>query len=102
MPEKKILKKIGIEEFCDDRSLNFFKILKLDSGFLFVDPKEWENNDAFVAARLIVSKLRTTNDLAERAVYLMTLMNQRVTHNWLEYEKLSINFYGKDLKGRNK
>lgn len=97
IPDIKAVKKLGIEDFVDHRSLMFFEILQLDARFLNVDPEDWHQNEAFLEAKTIASQLKTTNDIAERAVYLMRLVNQTVTHDWTQYEKLCINFYGKDL-----
>lgn len=98
MPQLKCFKTIGLQNFCDSRSLNFFKILKLDYEWLLKPPGTWKTINGYLKALSIVKHLKSTNDDAERGCYYMAKFNQTVTEDWTEYENLCTNFYSKNKK----
>lgn len=77
--EKKIEKKFppekvncliseNIDFFINSDLKHFFERFKLKTDFLKLDPSHWHENDEYIKNKIIVSKLRVTNDVAERAV----------------------------------
>ena len=54
--------------FAGQDSLWFFRILDIDSSFLDVPVRYWCNNDAYLEAKEIISRLGVVNDAAERGV----------------------------------
>ena len=68
-----------VASFIMPSSKQLFKILDLDSGFLNMDPVDWEEDSRYQAATLVVRELRVVNDFAERGVALMQAYNLALT-----------------------
>ena len=60
-----------LEKFATPISKRLFKILGLDTSFLHLDPNVWENNEAYLEAKRIVSNIPVVNDVAERGIALI-------------------------------
>lgn len=59
----------GLEEYVTENSLQFFEILRLDCSFLFKeDPRNWNKNEDYLAAKTRCDNLCVINDPAERAL----------------------------------
>ena len=51
-------------------SWSFFKLLKLDDGFLYKPVEDWHSDEQYNMARLTVNSISVVNDAAERGVKL--------------------------------
>ena len=67
------------QNFVTPNTKKFFEILRLDSTFLSKDPRFWLKIETFRSSKLIVKKLRVTNDNAERAIALVLSYNKLLT-----------------------
>lgn len=61
---------ISLPDFVSKRTMMFFDILKLNTDFLKIHPRLWENNESFLLARETVKKLTVINDASERSIAL--------------------------------
>lgn len=62
-----------LPEYVTVKSLDFFKILKIDHEFLFnKDPATWPADVNFIRGKEVAKSLSVTNDCAERAIALYT------------------------------
>jgi len=59
---------IRLRDFGSAESLDFFKLLDIDSQFLEYDVSMWKNMKSYSAALHIASKINIVNDLAERTI----------------------------------
>lgn len=65
------LKDFSIADFVNQGTLNFFKIMKMDTEFLKEDPTDWPQNHHYQEALQKVEALQVINDVAERGVALL-------------------------------
>lgn len=79
--QPEILVEHKLSDFVSDKSKNFFTIFRLSSGFLELDPSEWESDDDFQAGRDFCSDLFVVNDTAERGVKFMKDYNRILTND---------------------
>lgn len=64
------MKNISLPELTSIKTNKFFEILGIDTSFLEINPKYWQNNEQFRSAQKIVQNLICVNDAAERAISL--------------------------------
>ena len=62
-------------------SRSFLHIMCLEKGFLSNDPEQWSGDASYEDSRTVVSALRVTNDVAERAVGLMKDFNKSLARS---------------------
>lgn len=48
-------------------------------SFLAIDPSRWINNERYLRAEEIVNNILVVNDTAERAINLITRLNEKIT-----------------------
>lgn len=70
-----------LEDFVTSHTRKFFDILALPSSFLETSAENWNLNEDFKKARIVVSNMKVVNDLAERGVRLMDEYNKLHTNN---------------------
>lgn len=78
----------SLSTFITEGSLDFFAILGIDTVFLKDDPTLWPNNNVYQDGKQKVRALQVINDVAERAVKLVTDFNGRLTRNASQEECL--------------
>ena len=67
-----VLPNTKLEDLLGDRSFLIFSLLKIGYGWLSTPVDDWEDNLDYVKAQTFVRTAKTVNDVAERAVKLMT------------------------------
>ena len=72
------IQELSLEHFVSIKSINFFKILEIDTTFLDKEGYEIEDPN-FIKAGEISRNLRTTNDTSERSLAVMTKYNGVLT-----------------------
>ena len=77
----KILPNTELYDLATEESLEFFSIIKVDFNWLEQPVDSWDNSDDFQTAKTFVSTVKTTNDLAERAIKTATDYAQILTKN---------------------
>lgn len=82
-PKKKIsiLQHEEIDYFINNETIEFFDRFKLSKEFLDLDPSQWASDKEYMKNKEIMSNLRVVNDVAERAVKLVTDYNTCLTKN---------------------
>ena len=70
---------ISLAQFVTRRSLNLFESLELSQNFLSVAVDTWNKRDDYTASSKIIHALKVVNDCAERAVTLVTDLNEVLT-----------------------
>ena len=66
-------------DLVTEESLQFFSIIKVDSNWLEQPVESWEDSEEYKTARMFVHTVKTTNDLAERAIKTTTDYSQILT-----------------------
>ncbi|XP_015122332.1 uncharacterized protein LOC107044808 [Diachasma alloeum] len=77
--DQRAVQELDLDSFVNEKTINFFKILTIDSSFLDSDPTTWETREDFIKAFEIVKSLHVTNDIAERSVALVSEYNNLLT-----------------------
>ena len=77
----KILPNTELYDLATEEPLEFFSIIKVDFNWLEQPVDSWDNSDDFQTAKTFVSTVKTTNDLAERAIKTATDYAQILTKN---------------------
>lgn len=77
-----------ISSFVTEDSNEFFTIMNIPTDFLDESPENWNANLHYLSAQERVKALVVVNDVAERAVKLVTDYNNKITkdpeqHNYL-------------------
>ena len=92
-PDKadKITMNSKLYQYVTAETLQFFPILNLKPDFFSINPVKWSANASFVEAQLRVAVLQVVNDVAERAVKLVSDYNGKITNNALSIAVLNIN-----------
>ena len=62
-----------------EESLGFFSIIKVDDNWLEQPVGSWEDSEDYKTAEKFVHTVKTTNDLAERAIKTATDYSQILT-----------------------
>ena len=60
-------------------SSEFFSVIKVDDNWLEQPVDSWEDNADYTTAKRFVHTVKTTNDLAERAIKMATDYSQILT-----------------------
>ncbi|XP_015116001.1 uncharacterized protein LOC107040428 [Diachasma alloeum] len=81
MKDQNFIQESSLDQFVTQNTIQFFKILNIESNFLDIDPIMWGESEEYVKASKIVKSLLVTNDLAERSVALITEYNGLLTKN---------------------
>ena len=68
-----------MDYFITSESMDFFKRFEISHEFSEVDPREWPVHESFQKGLNIVKGLKVVNDVAERAVKLVTDYNNLLT-----------------------
>ena len=68
-----------LSNLVTEESLDFFSIIKVDNNWLEQPVDSWEDNADYTTAKTFVFTVKTTNDLAERAVKMATDYSQILT-----------------------
>ena len=77
----KILPNTDLYDLATEEPLEFFSIIKVDSKWLEQAVDSWDNSGDFQTTKTFVSTVKTTNDLAERAIKTATDYAQILTKN---------------------
>ncbi|XP_044584232.1 uncharacterized protein LOC123264797 isoform X2 [Cotesia glomerata] len=77
-----------LSDFVSKKSLNLFKIFDLPYDFLDVDVELWPTNESYLENKEYFQQLKVVNDLAERAVALVSEYNQCLTKNEEQFQYL--------------
>lgn len=85
------ISKWKLNDFGSSLSMNFFKILGIDTTFLRKPIELWASDSGYIDGKAKIEGLFSTNDIAERAVLLAKRYNGKITHDWKQYEMLCIN-----------
>ena len=106
-----ILPNTKLEDLLGDRSFLIFSLLKIGYGWLSTPVDDWEDNLDYVKAQTFVRTAKTVNDVAERAVKLMTdyskiltkddATRQLIMQGVAENRKMYNNFNKKTLNKKN-
>ena len=75
----KIGPKTELYELVTEESMEFFSIIKVDYNWLEQPVDSWKDNEDYKTAREFVHTVKTTNDLAERAIKTATDFSQILT-----------------------
>ena len=75
----KIGPKTELYDLVTEESLEFFSIIKVDDNWLKQPVVSWEDSKDYITARMFVRTVKTTNDLAERAIKTATDYSQILT-----------------------
>ena len=75
----KIGPKTELYDLVTEESLEFFSIIKVDYNWLEQPVDSWKDNEDYKTAREFVHTVKTTNDLAERAIKTATDYSQILT-----------------------
>ena len=70
-----------LEDLVGTRSFLIFSLLKVDYNWLYKPASDWQQNPDFIKANEFVKTAKTVNDVAERAVKLMTDYSKILTTN---------------------
>ena len=68
-----------LHDLLTEESPEFFSIIKVDHNWLGQPVDSWEDNKDYTTAKTFVRTVKTTNDLAERAVKMATDYSQILT-----------------------
>ena len=68
-----------LHDLLTKESLKFFSVIKVDDNWLEQPVDSWEDNADYTTAKTFVHTVKTTNDLAERAVKMATDYSQILT-----------------------
>ena len=71
----------GLEQFVNFSTKRFFQRFSINPAFFKDDPSQWPMNEDYEKARNIITKLKVTNDTAERGVKLIEEYHDKLTHN---------------------
>lgn len=63
---------LSVDNFMDENTLSFFKIMGLPTGFLNEPPSGWDEHPDFLQCHNQLRHLNVCNDIAERAMCRMT------------------------------
>ena len=66
-------------DLVTEESLDFFSVIKVDDNWLEQPVDSWEDDEDFITAKMFVHTVKTTNDLAERAIKMATDYAQILT-----------------------
>jgi hypothetical protein len=64
-----------VANFVTSKSLHFFETLNLVTGFLTVDPSDWDTREDYQKAADFVRLMKVVNDSSERGVALLQSYN---------------------------
>lgn len=70
------------------KSIKLFDRFNIQTNFLSLDPKYWEENEDYKKGKEIVGSLKVVNDTAERHVKLMEEFNSKITKNEVQKQFL--------------
>ncbi|KMQ82109.1 hypothetical protein RF55_24148, partial [Lasius niger] len=68
LPLHKKLGMLRFEDFINKSTLEFFKIMRIETSFFECDPEQWNENEDFLKSRDKIRYLQVVNDAAERAL----------------------------------
>lgn len=88
-----------LSDFASKSSMNFFKILNLDTSFLDIDPQHWNKHEGYQKASEEVRAMSSTNDLAERAIQLCSkVYSEKKSTESDQFNKICVNthFYNQN------
>lgn len=90
-----------LQEYVTENSLQYFRILQVNTDFLFnMDPSAWSTNEQFMHAKACSENLSVVNDSAERAVSLSAEFNETGPKDDIEKNELLLTV-AKNRKGQN-
>jgi len=72
---------VTVADFVTCKSMHFFKTLNLETGFLSVDPSDWDVRDDYRKAAEFIHSMEVVNNSAEHGVALMQSYNNILTKN---------------------
>ena len=71
----------ALNDFFTTSATKIFQILGLDDSFLDRDPQQWESEQSYSEAKIIIPALKVPNDLAEKRVALVQSFNEALVRN---------------------
>jgi len=78
-PTASAVGEMTVADFITRSSRRLFEVLNIESGFLLVDPDNWESRPDYPAATELVRSLKVVNSMANRGVALMQNFNKTLT-----------------------
>jgi hypothetical protein len=82
--------KMSVGDLVTTHSMQFFRVLDLQSDFLDHPVSEWASRNDYREGREIVTHLRVVNDIAERGVKLFKDYNRTLTKKEHSYQNLCV------------
>lgn len=70
-----------ISDFVTQGSLYLFELFELDYDFLETDPTLWKSNESYNNCLTVFKDMKVVNDIAERAIALISKYNCLLTKN---------------------
>ena len=77
MPDSRCFGVKLLKDFIGSDSWTMFKLLGIDSSFLYTPVSEWYKSDAYLHGKNVLSNLPVVNDAAERALGMATDRNTK-------------------------
>lgn len=78
-------------------------VTNINTDYLRTDPSTWHENENYILAKTLVSKLLVVNDIAERGIALITRFNTALTHQEEQKQFIlhAVEQHYKNLPSRN-
>lgn len=70
-----------LDRFVDKFTIRFFERYDIDTSFILKHPSEWESDQHYTRAKVMLKKLLVVNDIAERGVKLAAEFNNKLVLN---------------------
>lgn len=91
-PKKAVINKqranqLDLSDFISENTLHFFNAVCDKSSdvsaqeFLEINPKDWHTNNSYLRVKLKVDEMLIVNDVAERAIAMVSTFNDKLTKN---------------------
>lgn len=100
LSEDIIIQDLDLNHFVSKRSLTFFETMELDTSFLNMHPRFWDNDRKYLEQKEKIMNIQVVNDCAERSIALYQDYRNRITKDedqvqyLLQVVEKSRNMYG--------
>lgn len=84
---KQIAEEMNLSDFVTENTMFFFNAVCKNSSdmsphdFLHINVQQWNTNETYIRAKLKVDRMLIVNDVAERAIALVSNFNEKLTKN---------------------
>ena len=102
MPDSRYFGVKSLKDFIGSDSWTMFKLLGIDSSFLFSPVSEWDKSDAYLHGKKVLSNLPVVNGASERALGLATERNTKKAPKYKERKQAGIKIVHHMRKTLNK